>query len=112
MVKWISLLLSVYLLGLSLWPCQDNHPVHQPGGTSIVQVSATSVPIEHSHHDCHDCSPFCACVCCGAHLSVPPTFTFAAQLQGWRFLPTGLFSYASPIWVAPLATIWQPPQLG
>lgn len=70
LVKIISFILSIYILGLGLSPCTDNvqgcnHEHELPSG--------------HDHHDDSKdtCTPFCVCSCCGTFISIPEDgFTF------------------------------------
>lgn len=117
-MKFLSVVWACYLLVLSCLPCTHGHEATpradevksaQVRPTALDRVSTGS---SRDHHEDQACSPFCTCSYCGAHLSIPQTPGFAAEPNGWQLLPVGHFSYASPSWVTPLATIWQPPQLG
>ena len=63
-MKWIAILLSIYLMALSNMPCADmevNSAAHK-----TAQFSSEA---NHSHDKDNDlCSPFCACNCCGAQV--------------------------------------------
>lgn len=118
-MKFLSVVWAWYLLVLSCLPCthEQEAPLRavEVLSTNSSLVGAETIPTEsptRDHDEDHACSPFCTCSCCGTHLSIPQTPEFAAKPEGWQLLPADHFSYASPAWVAPPATIWQPPQLG
>jgi hypothetical protein len=116
-MKFFSVAWVCYLLVLPCLPC--THDREAPlRAVEVISTGANLVGTEtpaaesRDHDEDQACSPFCTCSYCGAHLSIPQTPGFAAEPNGWQLLPVGHFSYASPSWVTPLATIWQPPQLG
>ncbi|MBC7893735.1 MAG: hypothetical protein H7Y12_16065 [Sphingobacteriaceae bacterium] len=116
-MKLLSIVWACYVLVLSCLPCTHDHEaVLRPNAVASSRVDAaepvTTSRESHPRDDDHACSPFCTCTCCGAQLSVPQTPTFRADPLDWEFLPTGQYTYPASAWVAPDATIWQPPKLG
>lgn len=106
-MKWIAILLSVYLMALSNMPCADmevNSAMHK-----TAQFSSED---NHSHDKDNDlCSPFCACNCCGAQIlsyQTPIAFEFP---QVYHLILSPLPSYNSIIASNFYGSIWQPPQL-
>lgn len=106
-VKWITIILSVYLLALSNMPCADmevNSAAHK-----IAQFSSEA---NHSHDKQNDlCSPFCVCNCCGAQVlsyqnHIIFDFPVAFSLISIQ-LPTYNSVFASNFY----GSIWQPPQI-
>jgi len=59
---WVFL--SVYLLFLSVYPCND-----KAERDSIIVESAVLHADSHdkTHDHAEQCSPFCSCICCGVH---------------------------------------------
>ncbi|WET03165.1 DUF6660 family protein [Flavobacterium sp. YJ01] len=107
-MKWIAIILSVYLMALSNMPCADmevNSAMHK-----TAQFSSEE---NHSHDKENDlCSPFCACNCCGAQVlsyQTPITFEFP---QTDHLILSPLPSYNSILASNFYGSIWQPPQLG
>ncbi|WP_299779327.1 DUF6660 family protein [uncultured Formosa sp.] len=62
-MKFIAIILSIYILGLNFTPCED--VVSVDGGIEQ-KVSELSEHNDTNHnHDTSDlCSPFCQCHCC------------------------------------------------
>ena len=111
MTQWVTHLLTVYLLGLSLWPCSDNAlPPAGSGNQSVVARVADAnagLPADQHQHD--QCSPFCSCACCATTVTPPPPFL---RLPGLVFLPVTVLTAAYPVDLSagPLFAIWQPPK--
>jgi hypothetical protein len=112
-VKWLTLLLSIYLLGLSLWPCADE-PLLPTGQSGIAMVlSATTTESDAGHHHEHDaCSPFCTCACCAATITTVPRFHYSL-IPSVEIIPMDVasFHYVSAPLSDTLTAIWQPPQI-
>ena len=105
-MKWITIILSVYLIGLSILPCADLEI------TSTVNASQFLSEENHSHDKENDmCSPFCACSCCGVQvLSYHPhiVFEFPVELFSTSLLAP---NYKSVFASSFFGSIWQPPQI-
>lgn len=106
-MKWLAILLSIYLLALSNMPCADMEV------NSIAHKKAQfASEANHSHDKDNDlCSPFCACNCCGAQvLSYQSVITFNFPLANSIILsplPVYTSVFASNFY----GSIWQPPQI-
>jgi len=61
-------ILSLYITALSIAPCTDGLP--QSSNHSDIEVSITEHDHDHSGHQ-DDCTPFCACACCGSIVTIP-----------------------------------------
>jgi len=61
-MKIIACILSVYILVLTVKPCDD-----VPG---MRLVPGINIDFDSHHHDYDSCSPFCVCQCCQAHVFV------------------------------------------
>jgi len=67
-MRMLALILSFYITVLSIVPCSDNSPnntIH-----SNIEVSTSKHDHNHSDHQ-DDCTPFCACTCCGSFVIEP-----------------------------------------
>lgn len=107
-MKWINLILSIYIITLSCLPCADvevNSLVHS-------SVEFASNHGDHSHDKENDlCPPFCSCACCGSQivsyfetsLITLPILSKSIKTQ----LPTYTSVFASNFY----GSIWQPPQI-
>lgn len=106
-MKWITIILSVYLMALSNMPCADmevNSAAHK--------TARFSSEDNHSHDKDNDlCSPFCACNCCGAQvLSYQTTVTFDFSVVN-PIISIQLPNYNSVFASSFYGSIWQPPQI-
>ncbi|WP_310587713.1 DUF6660 family protein [Fibrella rubiginis] len=104
----MTIILALYVLGLSVWPCADAAlPANrQEQGAVLIAASA---PV----HDNHDaCTPFCTCACCTATISITPHFSYSVMpMVELVPIATAIFQYVPLHWASPLSAIWQPPQL-
>lgn len=73
-MKFFSLILSIYILALSLVPCTDG-VVNEVCGSEKIELSDSGHSHEHSNHS-DDCTPFCTCTCCGSIVTIPPSQYF------------------------------------
>ncbi|SHG28387.1 DUF6660 family protein [Flavobacterium defluvii] len=106
-MKWIAVLLSIYLMALSNMPCADmevNSAMHK-----TAQFSSED---NHTHDKQNDlCSPFCNCNCCGAQvLSYQTTVTYEFP-SAYTQISISLPSYNSVFISNFSGKIWQPPQI-
>ena len=105
-VKWLTIILSIYLIGLSVMPCTD---VEIYNSHQIGQLSSDK---NHAHKDNSDlCSPFCACNCCGFHFVAfqpNPVFDFKVGTFSISILP---LNYESVFFSSFSCNIWQPPKI-
>jgi len=62
-MKYLSLILSIYLLALNFAPCEDFNVPDDDVKTEI----SLAIGDDHQHQDSDLCSPFCICQCC--HIS-------------------------------------------
>ena len=106
-MKWITIILSIYLLALSNFPCADlevNSAAHK-----TAQFSSDA---NHSHDKQNDlCSPFCTCNCCGAQVL---TYQFADSFHFqavYSIITIQLPTYKSVYTSSFFGSIWQPPQI-
>lgn len=109
-VKWLTLILSIYLLGLSLWPCADELLI--PDGQARQSMVSSATESEQSHHQHDACTPFCTCACCAVTITVAPRFQYSL-LPTVEIVPIAVatFFYASAQPLGAITAIWQPPQL-
>ena len=103
-MKAFACILSLYLLMLTVVPCND---VPTDSAMQKTEFSQGTTAAD-QHTDADHCSPFCACSCCVSVISYPAhTLSFTCyfykeiQLTGYRSAGiSDKFSF-----------IWQPPQL-
>ncbi|MGR7813651.1 DUF6660 family protein [Lacinutrix undariae] len=68
-MKFITFILSFYLLALNFMPCSDSVPNNNEFQTEISQ----HIDLEHEHNNLDFCSPFCQCHCCHVHATYTAT---------------------------------------
>ncbi|MFD2933642.1 DUF6660 family protein [Spirosoma flavum] len=111
-MKWLTTILSLYLLGLSVWPCADElQSVLKQDHTVMLTKADGSCPgSSHEHHD--QCTPFCSCACCVTIVTIQPqySYTLIGSVATVAVRATN-FRYTTPHWADTLSAIWQPPQL-
>jgi len=72
-MKIFWLILSIYLVSLSVLPCRDKEECNKTVKVEQASISKTNAHDQHKHEKEH-CPPFCICSCCGAlsyHLQIP-----------------------------------------
>jgi uncharacterized protein DUF6660 len=62
-MKFLTFILSIYILALNFAPCEDSSTIGNDVKTEISQ----STNIDHSNNVLDLCSPFCQCHCCHIH---------------------------------------------
>ena len=73
-MRFLTIILSVYILVLSLAPCGDDIDCSKHANNKTEQTSDT-----HDHKS-ENCSPFCICACCG-HISN----VFSEKMEAYKF---------------------------
>ncbi|WP_394340435.1 DUF6660 family protein [Marinoscillum furvescens] len=102
-MKFLTIILSFFLLGLSLVPCADET---EPDS---VEISYEESGSDHDHNKSEDlCSPFCVCNCCHSHLIVQQIFI--SEL-GALIFPLKRSAYNAPITSGFIGSLLQPPQV-
>ncbi|MES2851202.1 MAG: DUF6660 family protein [Bacteroidota bacterium] len=104
-MKFFTLLFSLYMLGLSCFPCGDGDECVVKDDTNI------SAPINHNNHsqDAEHCTPFCTCSCCAVSVSLQAiaSFRISKRIFPAKNYPVYEISYSEQVSFA----IWQPPKL-
>jgi hypothetical protein len=106
-MRWIAIVMSIYLMALSNMPCADmevNSAMHK-----TAQFSSED---NHSHDKHNDlCSPFCTCNCCSAQvLSYQSVLSFEFP-AAYNLISIPLPNYRSVFASNFYGSIWQPPQI-
>lgn len=106
-MKWITVILSLYLMALSNMPCADMEV--DSAAHKIAQFSSEA---NHSHDKQNDlCSPFCACNCCGAQVLTYQTSLSFDFPVSYSIISIQLPDYTSVVTSNFFGSIWQPPQI-
>jgi hypothetical protein len=106
MVKFLALILALYVLLLPCVPCMD---MDECTGDSATETSSSST--NHDNDENEACNPFCSCACCGQ--------VFYPNLQPGKtaaYKPLIDLKYQSLYTCNALSSdfygnIWQPPKL-
>ena len=109
-MKIFWLILSIYLVSLSVLPCSDKEECDITVKVEQTSISKTNTHNQHSHEKEH-CPPFCICNCCGApsyhlqiaimHLKNKDFAIEKKQICDYDFVYLNDYS----------SKIWQPPRL-
>lgn len=110
-MKYISLILSVYILALALLPCADQIDwcISDKGSDQAIELAETGAH-DHSGDSKDLCSPLCTCSCCHINLRTP-------LKSGFSLTPPKPIVNPSPssfpllVDLKLLNDIWQPPRL-
>ena len=103
-MKFITIILSLLILVLSIKPCSD--------GNNAEDLHQDEITAEHNHQNDSDdtCPITCICNCCGMSITYEPIKTFNLKLN--IEISTELISTYQPIYRFNfLSNIWQPPQV-
>ena len=103
-MKWFSIILSVYFTILLCIPCHDNDQHFDD-----TNISHTT----HEHSDqaySDNCSPLCACTCCGVVLTQAPQIDYEINntqkiILAEKIVPSTIHTVSQF-----LESIWQPPK--
>ncbi|MBA8986866.1 DUF6660 family protein [Sphingobacterium cellulitidis] len=107
-MKFISSILMIYVLVLTLIPCSDHiGEIHTHDHNKV----------SHQNHEKEDtngtedsCTPFCTCSCCGISLTAASFHIFQLENPAESFNHTELQEKEYPLVTKYQENIWQPPQ--
>lgn len=105
-MKIFKLILSLYILTLSCFPCGD---VRECNDQAELEISAASEHKDHAHTT-EACTPFCTCSCCAAST----VFQYSAAIVNTQKVVFASLKYPGyKISDRPEVsfTIWQPPKI-
>ncbi len=106
-MKFITLILSIYLFTLSAIPCAD---IESENIARIV-ANDSQEKDNHSHKDNDLCSPFCICNCCGqVTLNYVAAINYDFPVKIEEIKSSNSF-YTSAFYSNFYGSIWQPPQI-
>lgn len=105
-MRIFAFIFSFYLLALAVMPCSDKEDCKNIGNEQT-----TFSTTDHSDHesDTENCSPFCACACCGqsvTNIFHPVVLYNLTPLAGQKFTIYNT-SFISEVYLS----IWQPPKI-
>jgi hypothetical protein len=102
-MKFLAVILSVFIFALNLAPCADYALPDNDVETEISQALGD----DHQHQDSDFCSPFCICQCC--HIG-STYFQFADIKLDISFISTQYFFYLNGTEKDFNTSILQPPK--
>jgi len=104
-MKWLAVLLSIYVLSLACMPCVDEI---DHNCTSQTEQSSNQTS-DQNHHQSNACSPFCVCVCCNVTVVVA---NFVVNTSPIAFQRKSFVPVYENILSNYNHSIWQPPKIG
>jgi hypothetical protein len=95
-------MLAIIVLTLTVTPCSDSQ---------TCDSDAISMSFDHDHsEDTNDqCTPFCTCLCCGAHIASNDLIALQALIESPNFKYSHSYSFEYSFDY--LNAIWHPPTL-
>jgi hypothetical protein len=103
-MKFLTIILSFYLLLLTAIPCIDTSVDNTLNKTELSQENQDN----HQHNDSDLCSPFCACNCCATSVIFQQ---YLVQINYFSYIEKQYFPVSSGFFSVRLASIWQPPKI-
>jgi hypothetical protein len=110
-MKIFWLILSIYLVSLSVLPCSDKEECDITVKVEQASISKTNTHDQHTHEKEH-CPPFCICSCCGAHsYDLQITLIHFKKNKDFALEKKQICTYAFIYSNEYSSKIWQPPRL-
>jgi len=101
-MKLFAYILSIYILTLLAYPCQDDCSYLLTNNTN------NSASHTHSEQDCNTCTPFCICNCCHVNTII----TLKTYFKATETIPVVISSVYKVISLKDIIfSIWQPPKI-
>jgi len=101
-MKYFAVLLSIYIVFLTVLPCID-----KPENTLMQKTVISGQHTSNPQLDADHCSPFCSCNCCSSpKIQQEAGIDFSIQAIFLHVVPEKFL----PIVSTPHSQIWQPPQ--
>ena len=109
-MRFLSLILSAYMLVLSLAPCTDGvqHDHIQSACDSEILVDSNSHS-DHNHDHQDTCPPFCVCACCGSIVIIPSQIVYKELAN--HICSSSIYGYLSSYSFEFQSSVWHPPTL-
>ncbi|MDW5289596.1 DUF6660 family protein [Formosa sp. PL04] len=103
-MKFLAVILSIYILALNFAPCEDTASFDDDTTTEFSEHSDSN----HDHNASDECSPFCQCHCCHIHATqfIPLEISFTISE-----ISTKLFLHFDSLGKDFNQTILQPPRV-
>jgi PBP1b-binding outer membrane lipoprotein LpoB len=102
-MKYLAILLAIYIFALNLATCADYIPTHEDAKTEISHATDN-----HQHQDSDLCSPFCNCQCCHIHATYFKVVDFKIAIN---HISTKVYFHFDGLEKDFNASILQPPQV-
>ena len=101
-MKFIALILSIYITALTAMPCVDNHAIDNVSNTYELSTQ------NHDHtSDVDLCSPFCFCNCCQTLTQINFYKVNQVKFAGSDLLVPSFFQNE----IEYIISFWQPPKI-
>jgi hypothetical protein len=110
-MKYISAILSIYILALALLPCADQIDwCNSDTGAEQVVAQAEAGDHDHSSDSKDLCSPLCTCSCCHLTVRTPTKNDLPITIPKFIFADSPLLESVL-VDITSIHDIWHPPQL-
>jgi ABC-type nickel/cobalt efflux system permease component RcnA len=109
-MRLLSLILSAYMLVLSLAPCTDgvqHEHIQNACDSEIIVDNHNHSDHNHDHQD--TCPPFCVCACCGSIVVIPSQIFYKAV--SIQISSSSIYDYQSNYSFEFHSGVWHPPTL-
>lgn len=105
-MKVRTLILTVYLLALAIYPCSDANTCTDERKDGKAKIELTQH--DHSEDEGDACTPFCICSCCAATIRLT---TADVTLAEYTHHTLHIIPYTERYLLSNVHAIWQPPRL-
>ncbi|MBN4084889.1 hypothetical protein JYT89_00955 [Flavobacteriaceae bacterium AH-315-B10] len=105
-MKFIALILSIYILALNFAPCEDIVALENDIKVEISQN--VIIDLDQNHNELDLCSPFCQCLCCHIHIT---NFNLDDFTVSPEKISTKIFSHFDDLGKDISNSILQPPRV-
>ena len=105
-MQQFSIILAIYILVLALMPCSDK--LEFCNGSEVSHSILDPHGHDHHDHEGDECTPFCACACCGSLLTFQAKYldldfiTFISTKCEFYFLSDYSHGYVKGVWHPPV----------
>ena len=106
-MRVMRFLLAMFVLALSVYPCSDKETCADERKTGVTFASVTDH--DHTSSEVDQCTPFCICACCAAHIQLNrlSSIAFSNLIHNTQ---VATFYFEKPL-LDNAKSIWQPPKI-
>ncbi|WP_299896446.1 DUF6660 family protein [uncultured Aquimarina sp.] len=101
-MRFFCVLLSIFIVGLTIKPCEDAFEINEEGKFSFYGDH------DHSHDEEDSCSELCICLCCGVTITYELQKQYVLEIKpeiiskdDFTIQPQYIYHFLSDIWQPP-----------